>query len=108
MPIPPIQCVKLRQRSMLLGTASTSVSIVDPVVVKPDTVSKKASTGELTTPPIRYGSIPHRDKAIQVSPVATSPSLDWSLFSLSVSRMSRAPATKHMAIGIVNGIRLSL
>ena len=42
-PIPPIQWVRLRQKAMPLGSASISVRIVDPVVVKPDTVSKKAS-----------------------------------------------------------------
>ncbi len=40
-PMPPTQCVKLRQNSTLIGRASISESIVAPVVVKPETVSKK-------------------------------------------------------------------
>ena len=47
-PMPPAQWVKLRQNNRPLGSASTSVSIVAPVVVKPETVSKKQSTSEGT------------------------------------------------------------
>ena len=42
-PIPPIQCVRLLQKDIPIGRDSISVNIVEPVVVKPDTVSKKAS-----------------------------------------------------------------
>ena len=44
MPMPPIQWVKLRQKIIPRLSASTSVRMVAPVVVKPLTVSKKAST----------------------------------------------------------------
>ena len=44
--VPPTQCVKLRQNKRPLGRRSTSVRMVDPVVVKPETVSKKASISE--------------------------------------------------------------
>ncbi len=40
-PIPPIQCVKLLQNNIERGNPSISVSMLAPVVVKPDTVSKK-------------------------------------------------------------------
>ena len=40
MPRPPIHCEKVRQNSMPCGRCSTSSSIVAPVVVKPDIVSK--------------------------------------------------------------------
>ena len=43
-PIPPIQWVKLRQNNRQWGNTSTSGIILDPVVVKPETVSKNAST----------------------------------------------------------------
>ena len=43
-PIPPIQWVKLRQKSIPRLRASTSGRMVAPVVVKPLTVSKNAST----------------------------------------------------------------
>ena len=42
-PMPPIQCVKLRQNSREWDMDSTCVRIEAPVVVKPETVSKKAS-----------------------------------------------------------------
>ena len=43
-PMPPSQWVKLRQKSSPLLMASTSVRMEAPVVVKPETVSKKQST----------------------------------------------------------------
>ena len=39
-PMPPIQWVNARQKSMLFGKVSTVLSMVAPVVVKPETVSK--------------------------------------------------------------------
>ena len=45
-PIPPIQCVKLLQNNIERGNPSISVSMLAPVVVKPDTVSKKLSIKE--------------------------------------------------------------
>ena len=42
-PMPPIQWVKLRQNKTLWLRGSTAVRMVAPVVVKPETVSKKAS-----------------------------------------------------------------
>jgi len=43
MPMPPNQWVKLRQKSIPLSSASTSVRMLAPVVVKPETVSNTAS-----------------------------------------------------------------
>ena len=48
--MPPIQWEKLRQNSVPWLSASTSVRIVEPVVVKPETVSKKASTKDGISP----------------------------------------------------------
>ncbi len=42
-PIPPIQCVKHRQKFIQYERDSTSGSMLAPVVVKPDIVSKRAS-----------------------------------------------------------------
>ena len=44
--MPPTQWEKLRQNSMPWLMASTSVRMVEPVVVKPETISKKASVYE--------------------------------------------------------------
>ena len=43
-PMPPTQWVKLRQKRHPRVRCSTSVRMVEPVVVKPETVSKMAST----------------------------------------------------------------
>ena len=42
-PMPPTQWVKLLQKRLAWLSASTSDRILDPVVVKPDTVSNTAS-----------------------------------------------------------------
>ena len=42
-PMPPIQWVRHRQKLIPIGRLSISWRIVEPVVVNPDTVSKKAS-----------------------------------------------------------------
>jgi len=45
-PIPPNQCVRLRQKRIEKGNISTLVIIEDPVVEKPEVDSKKASINE--------------------------------------------------------------
>ena len=42
-PMPPSQCKSDRQNKIPSGKISTSLITVEPVVVNPDTVSKKAS-----------------------------------------------------------------
>ena len=74
-PIPPIQWVKLRHMSMHLGIASTSLRILAPVVVKPDTVSNRASTKEGIAPESHIGIVPQRDRTIQLSATIINPSL---------------------------------
>ena len=49
-PIPPIQCVMLRQKSMEWGSESMFVNMLAPVVVNPDMVSKKAFVNEPIVP----------------------------------------------------------
>ena len=43
MPMPPIQCEKLRQNSMHLSSSSTAGRMLEPVVVKPEIISNTAS-----------------------------------------------------------------
>ena len=43
-PIPPIQWVKLLQKRAVWERASTLFKMLEPVVVKPETVSNNAST----------------------------------------------------------------
>ena len=49
-PMPPIQCVKLLQNSAQWESASTSLKMLAPVVVKPEIVSNKASAKEGISP----------------------------------------------------------
>ena len=74
-PIPPIQCVKLRQKSIHLDNASTSDKMLAPVVVKPDIVSKSASVNEGISPDQKNGSAPKILSITQLSEVAIQPSL---------------------------------
>ena len=52
-PIPPIHWVMLRQKRILFGRDSILLRMVDPVVVKPDMVSKKALVIDGMLPEIR-------------------------------------------------------
>jgi len=74
-PMPPSQWVRARQKLMLGGMTSTSMMILDPVVVKPDMDSKKASTNDGMTSDRRKGRAPRKEMAIQLSTTMTKPSL---------------------------------
>ena len=73
-PMPPIQCVKLRQNKLQCERASTSLRIEAPVVVKPDTVSKSASVNEGISPESQKGKAPNKLIIIQLNAVAALPS----------------------------------
>ena len=75
MPMPPSQWVKERQKSMLFDTASIFVSMVDPVVVKPEAISKKASANLGISPVIMKGTAPIADSTIHALPTMKNPSL---------------------------------
>lgn len=73
-PTPPIKCVDERQKRIPLGRDSTSVRMVAPVVVKPDTDSKKAFVNVKFPPHIRYGSIPNIQESNHANIVMAKPS----------------------------------
>ena len=73
-PIPPIQCVKLRQKMEQWLSASTSLSTLAPVVVNPETVSNNASVNEGISPVRIKGRQPVRLIKSQLREVATQPS----------------------------------
>ena len=73
-PMPPSQWVKLRQYSSPLGMASTSVKMLEPVVVKPETVSKKQSMKLGMAPLKKKGSPPAKDTTTQHSATLRNPS----------------------------------
>ena len=59
----PSQWVRLRQNNRPLGMISTSRMTEAPVVVKPETDSKMASTGELKIPLQKNGRAPNTPTA---------------------------------------------
>ena len=73
-PMPPIQWVKLRHSRMPLGRSSTPGRMLAPVVVKPDTVSNRASTGLGMQPVSTKGTAPTTEMTIQLRAVAAKPS----------------------------------
>jgi hypothetical protein len=75
-PIPPIQWVKLLQKSEVWDRASISVRIVDPVVVKPEAVSKIQSIYEGISLVIKKGSAPTMVSSIQLNPTMINPSFE--------------------------------
>ena len=74
-PIPPIQCVKLLQNSTQRGTTSTSVRILEPVVVNPDTDSNSAFTIFGIDPLSTNGIAPTILSTIQPRATLVKPSL---------------------------------
>ena len=73
-PMPPIQWVKLRQYKRLLSRLSTSDRMEAPVVVKPETVSKKASIKAGISRDRKKGRAPVRPRTIQEMPAQARPS----------------------------------
>ena len=74
-PMPPTQWVKLRQKRRPLGSPSTAGRMEAPVVVKPETVSKRASTRFGMAPDKKKGRQPKKLMAIQARLTQTRPSL---------------------------------
>ncbi len=73
-PMPPSHWVRERQSSRLGGSASISVRIVEPVVVKPLIVSKKALMYDGTAPVITKGKAPNRANSVQPKVTTAKPS----------------------------------
>ena len=72
--MPPIQWVKLRQIRIHFGSDSTSGKILAPVVVKPETVSNRASITLVMLPLKRKGRDPMILRTIQLRATVTKPS----------------------------------
>ena len=72
--MPPTQWVTLRHSSEACDSASTSLKMVAPVVVKPEIVSNSASTTNGISPLSIKGSAPVSASTIQHSATVTKPS----------------------------------
>ena len=75
------------------------MSIVEPVVVKPDTVSKNASTGEAIAPESTNGTAPKSEIASQTSVTVRNPSPIYISFFFFPTLTSTSPSSAIAAIG---------
>ena len=100
--MPPTQCAKLRQKSVPWLSASTSVKIVEPVVVKPETVSKNASINDGISPEITNGSAPNALISTQTSATMARPSRAKMVVFLGVRRLAARPSTASSTAGNKN------
>ena len=66
--------MEILQNKLHLANASTSVKILDPVVVNPETVSNIASTTDGISPLITNGSAPKKLITIQLIATVKKPS----------------------------------
>ena len=97
-PIPPIQWVKLRHNNIHFGKDSTSFKILDPVVVKPETVSKKASIKCGIVPENQNGRAPTIDNTTQHKPTAIRPSRAKYMRCFTLMRDKGKPTTRQAII----------
>ena len=102
-PIPPTQWVKLRQNSTPRPRGSISVRMLAPVVVKPETVSKKASTKWGMSPEITKGRAPKADISTQAKAITAKPSLAYKDDRFGARNPSARPMRAVSRAGIKNG-----
>ena len=74
MPMPPIHAEAMRQNCNPLGKLSMSLRMDAPVVVKPETLSKKALMTVNSPPNIKKGMAPKTQAAIQQPVTMQQPS----------------------------------
>ena len=100
-PIPPIHWVSERQKSSPWVITSKSGIIVAPVVVKPETVSKKASKKFGISRLITNGNAPINEAKIQESETIKKPSFAYITFlGLRLIRTKNPPTTKAIIADI--------
>ena len=102
-PMPPTQWVKLRQNRQLRRRGSTAVRMVEPVVVKPETVSKKASIKLGMSPESTKGSAPKRDMKTHARATTASPSRAYRDICRGFLPPSRSPTAASSNMGIKKG-----
>ena len=100
MPMPPIHCMTLRQKSMPRGMEERLSMMVAPVLVKPDMVSKKALAMSGTQWQKRNGSMPMKEKRSHTMETTMYPSLRPMVFcSLRPQKTPMVPVTAAMRMG---------
>ena len=106
-PIPPTQCVKLRQNRMPLCSGSISCRIEAPVVVKPETVSKNASTKSGISPENTNGNAPNADSSTHADATTAKPSRAYRAVSFGRRYPNGNPTSVSRHIVRTNGQTLS-
>jgi hypothetical protein len=99
-PMPPIQCVKLRQNNMPLGSDSTSFKMLAPVVVKPETVSNTLSTKDGITLLSIKGSAPNIDISIHDKAATHKPPMVYITLFVGCLSVHGMPMAKRRVIVI--------
>ena len=95
--MPPIQCEKLLHIRVALDMSSTWGIILDPVVVKPDTISNIASIIWGISPLITKGIQPKKLRTIQPKATVTKPSLAKNIVSLGFFLVQKKPINPQTA-----------
>ena len=96
-PIPPIQCVKLRQNSVQCESTSTSGTTLAPVVVKPETVSNSASVKRGISPEKTKGRAPKILSTIQQRATVTKPSFIKNAIRRGFLRIAGMPSAAQIS-----------
>ena len=99
-PIPPTQIVIERQSKILFGIISIFLITEDPVVVKPDAVSKNASKKLGKTSLKMSGKDPKAEKINHESPTTAKPSFGVNDNSLGFRRDKAMETMIKIPIGI--------
>ena len=85
-PIPPIQWENDRQNSIDFGRISTFGTIEAPVVVRPLTMSNKASVKEGIAPLMTNGTAPTSELATQQTATVINPSFEKKIIFLGLRK----------------------
>src|SRR6056297_607684 len=98
MPMPPYHCVICRHIRMPRPWASTSVSTVEPVQLKPEIDSNRAPSKALhaNIEPNTYGSDPTREHAIQLHATIENTDTAGTSRPRCVTRRNTVPTQKAM------------
>lgn len=92
-PIPPVQWGNDRQNSIDFGRISTFGTIDAPVVVRPLTISNKASVKEGIAPLMPNGTAPTSELATQQTATVINPSFEKKIIFLGLRKKNIAAPT---------------
>ena len=103
-PRPPIKWVDERQKRRLLGSASTFVRIVAPVVVYPETLSNHALIKVNSPPQSTYGMVPKIKESTHERTMVRKPSFRESASFFFTNMNGNAPTRSVMMKLMSNGV----